>query len=160
MSFETISRAGTTSPEGIASVRVFGLTPVALALSLVFILVSVSIFAGAGLADLRAGWMAGEAFARGDSQLIYPPSQGIYTMRPPEEWLAALDAAGFEGAVYPFVYPPLWAWVAAQVTKVADFETVAVVVQLINATMIVAMLLLARRLAAPRVPQAIYLLAG
>lgn len=160
MSLETINPPMPASRRVIANGRIAGLTPASLVLAAMFILLIPLATASDGLADFRAGWMAGRAFAAGDFHLIYPQVQGLYTMRPPAEWVASLRAQGYGGVIYPFVYPPLWAWFAAQVTKVWSFGTISALAGLLNPAMVVAMLLMAQRFVAPNARQASYLLAG
>ncbi|WP_284162515.1 glycosyltransferase 87 family protein [Frigidibacter sp. SD6-1] len=117
-------------------------------------------FGGGASADFRAGWMAGRAFAEGRYDLIYPPHNGVYTMQPPIEWVAELKAEGYKGLVYPFVYPPLWAWVAAQFAKISDIGTLIRIASALNALMMVGTLALAHRLAAPRMSQTRFMLVG
>lgn len=160
MSLETINPPMPASRRVISNGRIAGLTPVSLVLAAAFILFLALTASGGRLADFRAGWVAGQAFAAGDFHLIYPQAQGLYTMRPPTEWVATLRAEGYEGVIYPFVYPPLWAWFAAQVTKVSSFGTISALAGLLNPAMVVAMLLMAQKFVAPKARQAPYLLAG
>ncbi|TCP41421.1 glycosyltransferase family 87 protein [Rhodovulum marinum] len=95
--------------------------------------------------DLLPLWLAGEAFAGGGP--VYAPADGLFRMLPPEGWTARAAALGHEGHVYPFVYPPLWAWVFGGLTRVTDFATVAAVAGALNTALLVAMPLLARRAA-------------
>lgn len=75
--------------------------------------------------DLRAVWLAGRFFETGDPGLIYRLSDGVFTMQPPDAWADRLRAEGVETSVFPFIYPPLWAWAAAALSRVADFDAVA-----------------------------------
>lgn len=123
-----------------------------------FVVFSPIVFDRAPSADLRALWLAGQMLAEGRPDLVYPADTGVFTMRPPPEWITWLEARGHSGEIFPFIYPPLWAWFAA-VTGVS-FAVMDSVAQVINPILIVAMLLLARRLAAPSMHPAGYLALG
>jgi len=97
--------------------------------------------------DLLPLWLAGQAFAEGARDAVYAPAEPIYRMLPPEGWTERARALGYEGFVYPFVYPPLWAWLFAGLTRVTDFATVAAAAGAMNTALLVAMPLLARRAA-------------
>lgn len=169
MNSETIDASGpapSASPTGAtraaapARAAILGLPVPAFLLGLLFVFAVTMLTAGANLADFRAGWIAGQAFAAGRFDLIYPPLEGHYTMRPPTAWPGWLAAEGFRGVVYPFVYPPLWAWAAAQVARFAAFPQVAAAAAVLNGTMVVAMLVMARNLVAPRLDLTLYLFVG
>jgi len=129
-----------------------------LLLAAAFVVFSQSLFAAAPSADLRALWLAGQMLAEGRPDLVYPAEIGVFTMRPPPEWLPWLAARGHSGEVFPYIYPPLWAWLAAR--SGLPFEALESAARLINPALLVAMLLLARRLAAPAMHPAGYLAPG
>ncbi len=129
-----------------------------LLLAAAFVVFSQSLFAAAPSADLRALWLAGQMLAEGRPDLVYPAEIGVFTMRPPPEWLPWLAARGHSGEVFPYIYPPLWAWLAAR--SGLPFEALESAARLINPMLLVAMLLLARRLAAPAMHPAGYLAPG
>ena len=96
-------------------------------------------------ADLLAVWTAGEFWQMGRTGEIYPPPGELFTMLPPAgwvEWLAVNE--GYEGAVYPFLYPPLWAVVMGTLAP-ADFAPVATVALWVNASLLAATVILAIR---------------
>ncbi|MCB1358889.1 MAG: DUF2029 domain-containing protein [Maritimibacter sp.] len=96
-------------------------------------------------ADLLAVWVAGEFWQMGRADEIYPPAQGLFTMLPPRGWIDWLAATqGYEDAVYPFLYPPLWAVVMGTVAP-ADFAPVAEASYWINAGLLAATVVLAIR---------------
>ncbi|MFN0116395.1 MAG: glycosyltransferase 87 family protein [Paracoccaceae bacterium] len=99
--------------------------------------------------DLSALWMAGRFLADGRPDLVYPADAGVFTMLPPPEWFAKNGADGRTGEVFPFLYPPLWAWAFAQLTKVATLPGVIAVAGTLNATMLALCPLLALRIARP-----------
>ncbi|MBN2906392.1 MAG: DUF2029 domain-containing protein [Rhodobacteraceae bacterium] len=95
--------------------------------------------------DLLPLWLAGEAFA--DGTPVYAPADSLYRMVPPDGWTERAIAAGYAGFVYPFVYPPLWAWVFAGLTRVTDFQTVAAVAGVLNPLLLLLTPVLAWRIA-------------
>ncbi|KAA9008214.1 glycosyltransferase family 87 protein [Histidinibacterium aquaticum] len=101
-------------------------------------------FAGDPSPDLMATWLAGYFFEQG---AVYPGSEGVFTMQPPDAWIAELDAAGHEGVVYPYVYPPLWAALASRVVGVLPFPLVEIVATLVNPLLLCGMVWLAARTA-------------
>lgn len=133
-------------------------------LAVVFVVLAAALampgFGTAGSLDFLALWMAGEAVANGTPALIYPPDTGVFTMTPPPEWLETLAARGHDDPVYPFIYPPLWAWLMAPVTQVTTFETATVLLRGALAALLAGTLLAARRLAAPDSPLLPWLAAG
>lgn len=121
-------------------------------------LVICAVYFGAGAsADLRAIWMAGRALAEGHPDLVYPTDSGYFTMLPPEDWLTRLTAEGYSGEVFPYLYPPLWAWLMSLIAGSVRFEVVQAVASVLNPLMMVGLILTAWRLAAPRLAAAQYL---
>jgi hypothetical protein len=99
--------------------------------------------------DLMASWMAGKHFAAGSFGEIYAPATGLFTMRPPASWQPFLIAAGYSHSVFPFVYPPLWAWLAALVTPDIGFRALVTVASLLNPALLIGTIFLALRGAVP-----------
>lgn len=95
--------------------------------------------------DLLPLWLAGQAFAEGAWGEIYAPVEPVYRMLPPDSWPERARAAGYEGFVYPFVYPPLWAWVFGLLGRATDFQTLAAAASAINPALLLATCVLARR---------------
>lgn len=111
-------------------------------------------------ADLRALWMAAEALADGRPELVYARDAGPFTMLPPPEWVAVLKAEGVHGQVFPYLYPPLWARLTSWLTPWIGFDDFLSAARLVNVALVLGMLALARRLAAPGVSLAVYWLIG
>lgn len=97
--------------------------------------------------DLMALWLAAKAVAAGDPGSVYPPLSPLFEMRPPLAWFEQARDLGRPGEVYPYLYPPLWAWILAPVTRWLDFGTVAAGVFLLNGLMLLTAPLVALRLA-------------
>ncbi|GAA0298340.1 glycosyltransferase family 87 protein [Rhodovulum strictum] len=95
--------------------------------------------------DLLPLWLAGQAFADGAPGEVYAPVEPVFRMLPPDGWAERARAAGYEGFVYPFVYPPLWAWVFGLIGQVADFQAIAALASLVNPALLLATCLLAWR---------------
>ncbi len=108
-------------------------------------------------ADFQAVWLAGRFLAEGRPDLIYPHDTSVFTMSPPQEWVDRLSAEHYSGGIYPFIYPPIWAWLAAVATRVMTFDTLINCVAVINPVLMLIMLMAARRLAAPKMRLSIYL---
>ena len=97
-------------------------------------------------ADLRAVWNAATMLAEGRPDLVYR-SEDVFTMTPPEGWLARAIAEGAETPVYPYLYPPLWAALLAPLTRWASFAQVSGVFAALNPILLALTLELARRAA-------------
>jgi len=129
-------------------------------LVVLFVALSGLVFRDSISADFRALWLAGQWLAEGRPDLVYPVDPTVFTMLPPPEWIDRLEAEGFSGQVYPYIYPPIWAWLAARATQVMSYDTLLTVIAFLNPVMIVAMLLAARRLAAPTMRASVFLGVG
>jgi hypothetical protein len=119
------------------------------------------VYAGSSVsADFKALWLAGSYLAEGRPDLVYPHDIGPFTMLPPPEWIDDLAREGYADDVFPYLYPPLWAWVAGRIAAIADYDTILAIVRPANILMVLAMLALARRRAAPGMPLSLYWLVG
>lgn len=109
--------------------------------------------------DFRAVWLAGEFFGDGmEVTQIYSGSEGFFTMEPPRAWIDQTLETGLDMAVYPFIYPPLWAWMSAKVVSLTSFAQAVPVVTGLNLLMLLAMPLLARRILGPTMSGTLYAL--
>ncbi len=109
-------------------------------------------------ADLRAVWLAGAFYDAGTPGMIYAGSDGIFTMKPPLHWIEQVQAEGVETPVYPFIYPPLWAWVSAQVVSLTTFGDAVFVATGVNLLLLASMPYLAYRIARPGMSMTTFLL--
>ena len=123
-------------------------------------LVSAWRHSGSTSPDLLASWMAGLNFARGQFDQIYFGSENVFTMRPPDSWIIELQANGHEDGIYPFIYPPLWAWVTAKLSAVTSFSTLVFIGNLVNPLLIAGSILLAGRMAAGSLRPSAFLMIG
>lgn len=110
--------------------------------------------------DLRALWMAGQFFASGDFAAVYAGSEGVFSMAPPNAWVGALQADGVSAPVYPFVYPPLWAWAVSSLTLLTTFDEFARIMGVLNPCLIILSALLAMRIAQPQMSRPLFLTIG
>ena len=129
-------------------------TSLRLALCAAFVLAACLLYAGGAGSDLLAVRLAGEAFAEGAP--LYPGDVGAFTMLPPDGWAERAAAIGHEGATFPFLYPPLWAWAAGPLTTL-PFETLRAAALPVNAALLAAAVALAARLAARRLSRTTFL---
>ncbi len=111
-----------------------------------------------GSPDLEATWIAAAFFAAGDHGNVYPPAGPVFTMTPPEAWLPLLDAPGEAREMFPYIYPPLWAALIAEVLPYAPFSSAEPVATALNALLLVAIPVLAWRAARSPIPLAIWLM--
>ena len=125
-----------------------------------FVLTSVTYGRHQASPDLLATWMAADAFARGAWDAIYAGSDGLFTMRPPEAWVAPLRAAGHDAAIYPYVYPPLWAWLVSGLTHVTDYAAFRTVASVVNPLLLAGTVWLAARAAGDGVRRLTFVLTG
>ncbi len=84
--------------------------------------------------DLMALYMAGHFVAQGTPDLIYDAPTHFFGREQAATWQAALVTLGAQGEqVFPFVYPPLWAYLMAPVSTLftpTQFIAVAQVAQI------------------------------
>lgn len=106
--------------------------------------------------DLLPLWLAGQAF--GEGAQFYADVDPIYMMAPPENWAATAREIGFDGALYPFVYPPLWAWLLSFVEAMTSFEVFEWSMTILNPIMLVATCVCAWQLTERPLPLTYYLL--
>lgn len=107
--------------------------------------------------DFNAIWMAGKSFAAGQFDQIYPVTDGVFALQSPESWNAQLVAEGAAGAIYPFIYPPLWAWVAQVLPATTTLQTAVSVFFLINTFALMVLAWLAWRMAGRALPLSLYI---
>ncbi|MBT0958184.1 DUF2029 domain-containing protein [Alphaproteobacteria bacterium KMM 3653] len=117
-------------------------------------------FAGTPSTDLMASWLAGHYFALGQFDQIYPHDTTVFTMLPPPAWWPDLQAKGFEGAIFPFIYPPLWAAIAAKLQAVMSFEVAQIIANNLNPLLMGLMVMLAGSMSRGRMPLACFTALG
>lgn len=122
----------------------------------VFTLAMMLKFAARPSADMLGVWMAGKAMAAHLPGAVYPADGQVFTLLPPQAWAAWMRAEGRSGAVYPFIYPPLWAWAMGKLTAVMTFGGLDRVLSVAFPVMQGLCLVIAHRLAAPRMHQTLF----
>ncbi len=99
--------------------------------------------------DLMASWLAGVFLAEGRPDQVYAPLEEWFRMYPPGAWRPYMaEHYGYEGAIYPFLYPPLWARLGALLAEV-NFWRVAAVALAVNTGLLLATVWLAWRACRP-----------
>lgn len=107
--------------------------------------------------DFNAVWMAGKSFSAGQFDQIYPVTDGVFALQSPPEWNAQLAADGAVGPIYPFIYPPLWAWAAQALPATTTLQTAVAIVFVLNTAALIAMAWLAWRMTGRNIPLSLYL---
>lgn len=98
-------------------------------------LIANTLFGSARSSDLLATWIAGQMFITEQFSQIYVTSEPVFTMTPPESWPAFMrNYSNYDDAIFPYLYPPLWAWAASLLGDIS-FEAIGRVATLINATL-------------------------
>ena len=106
--------------------------------------------------DLMATWLAGHFLNVGRPDQVYPLLTDFFIMHPPSEWRAYMaEAYGYEGPMFPFLYPPLWAKVAELASDV-NFWMIAAVALALNAGLLMASTWLAYRASRSGLHPALY----
>ena len=161
MTDATFSSALNTAPAPLPGDRATAWPVLRLVLVIgTFAIVCYLLFSGAGSADLSAVWLAGGQIAAGHPELVYPPDTTVFTMLPPPEWTPMARAEGMEGDIFPYIYPPIWAQLAAYLHGVTDRAGVMAAASLLNPVLMAMCLVLAHRIAAPRMGAAAWTAAG
>ncbi|NNE88425.1 MAG: DUF2029 domain-containing protein [Silicimonas sp.] len=108
-------------------------------------------------ADLRSMWLAGSFFSDVDIGTVYRPSEQLFSMQPPDAWIDSVLAEGIKTPVYPFIYPPLWAWLMSFVTPLTTMSEFGRIMGIINPCLVILSALLAMRITAPMIPRPVFL---
>lgn len=96
-------------------------------------------------ADLMATWLAGHFLTAGQPEQVYPALTEVFLMYPPSEWRAFMaEEYQYEGPIFPFIYPPIWAKLG-QFMAEFNFWRVTAVALVINCALLMATPMLAYR---------------
>lgn len=118
-----------------------------------FTVLSMNIYAAVASPDFLASWLAGKAWVAGETQNIYPPLEhGLFDLIAPRAWYEALTVGTETEEVFPFIYPPIWAVLFGELTKVTNYETLRTIAALINPVLLSFCILLAGRVCERRFP--------
>ncbi len=107
--------------------------------------------------DLHAIHWAGRFFDFGAAG-IYAGSEGTFFMRPPDLWVEVAIEKNANRAIYPFIYPPIWAWISAQAGEYFSFDQMSGVFAWINPVLVCGCWFLAIRIAGGSGSVGIYLM--
>ncbi|MEO9826762.1 MAG: glycosyltransferase family 87 protein [Paracoccaceae bacterium] len=110
--------------------------------------------------DLRAVWLAGKYYPSDDLGSVYRLYDGVFSMAPPDVWIADIQTQGIETPVYPFIYPPLWAWAMSWIVPLTTMDAFGQVMALVNPCLMFLCAFLALRIAAPKLSPLLYLAIG
>lgn len=123
-----------------------------------FVVFSLSIVGTGTSEDLRATWLAGHFFATGELNQIYSPDTKLFTMKPAESWVQFEATNGYEGNLYPYIYPPLWAALMGWLVPLTSFESLVSIASVVNHILLAWMGYLAWRASGSRLSKESYLL--
>lgn len=121
---------------------------------------SIVMFGQTNSPDFQATWIAGEFYHAGQFADIYPNDGTFFTSRPPATWVPHMQEQGYMGNIFPFIYPPIWAALAAEITQLMQYETLLGVMHVLNPLFVAGMVFLAWRAAAPTLSAPVYTLLG
>ncbi|MEE9387680.1 MAG: glycosyltransferase 87 family protein [Paracoccaceae bacterium] len=107
--------------------------------------------------DLMATWLAGQFLTAGQPDQVYPAVTDTFLMYPPSEWRDFMAREyQYEGAIYPFIYPPIWAKLGQFIAEV-NFWRVAAVALMVNCILLIATPYLAYRATRSQLNPAIFM---
>ncbi|MEM8631243.1 MAG: glycosyltransferase 87 family protein [Pseudomonadota bacterium] len=135
-------------------------TQLALIVCLAFLVLSYPAFRSLTSPDLLAPWLAAEWFQNGQLGDVYPSQQALFDVRAPQSWQEAMAERGYDGILFPYIYPPLWAAMLAPITAMGNYPAFHSIVLAVHHLCVLGMLFLAWRTAAPAMPLTLYLLLG
>jgi hypothetical protein len=131
-----------------------------LALLILAAIAAFTLFSTSRSTDLMATWIAGHYYATGDLGQIYPLDRSEFTMRPPPKWAQYVQGTSRAGElIFPFLYPPIWAWAGALFADI-PFATIAPVATALNAAMLSGTIWLAYRTLNTQMPLTQFALIG
>jgi len=122
----------------------------ALALSAIVIATSFLVFHNVPSSDLMAGYLAGVQFQAGNLDQIYTAGSTAFNLTVPDTWPGVAAHYGLgDLKLYPFIYPPLWAAVAAPITRILSPQTVFAIAGFLNPLMLILSSYLAWKIVRP-----------
>ena len=116
--------------------------------------------AGSRNADLMASWIAGHFLHAGLSDQIYPGYTEAFSLHPHPTWHAFVEATDYQGPIFPFIYPPIWAWLMGHIGTIEAFQLFASFALFANIGMLAATLWLAMRVSGQGMPPVAYVALG
>ncbi|RPE66389.1 uncharacterized protein DUF2029 [Pacificibacter maritimus] len=126
----------------------------------VMAILSYTSYAGEPAPDLYASWLAGLAWANGTVGDIYPQNTGVFDLLAPAAWYEQLRGTDYSDALYPFIYPPIWAVLTGALTKITTYSTFSAIASFVNPIILSLCVLLAGRIVGLKQVNVILLVAG
>jgi len=117
-------------------------------------------YRGTSSPDLMATWLAGHFYGLGQFDQVYPSDLSFYTMNAPSGWWPYLQSLGYSDSVFPFIYPPIWAAMMAQIARLISFDQLQFAVQIVNPVLLGLTIVLAARIIRTRIPAWAFLAIG
>jgi len=111
-------------------------------------------------ADLIAAWIAGQHLSLGLNDQIYPGYAGVFTLHPHPNWPAFAEAERYRGPVFPFIYPPIWAWAMSHIETIEGFRAFARTALVANSAMLMGTVWLAMRATGAGLMPVLYVAGG
>ena len=115
-----------------------------------FLIIAPQVYFQGSLGDLLAVWLAASSYQDGLAHIVYPNPDHLFTVTAPAEWVQAAQDLGYEGPIYPYVYPPLVAAGIAPLTEAIDYSSFVLGAGIANAALLAGMVLLAASISTPR----------
>jgi len=115
---------------------------------------------GSRSADLMASWIAGHFLHAGLLDHVYPGYTEAFTPYPHPAWPAFLEDTAYRGPVFPFIYPPIWAWAMGHIGTFEGFKSFTSLFLVVNISMLAATLWMAMRIYGPGMPPVAYMALG
>ena len=111
-------------------------------------------------ADLLALYAASLFHASGEASLVYPADTEVFTMLPPAAWYPAMQEIGYEGELYPYLYPPLWVALFGTFVDALSLDALILTARIVNHALLVLSIWLAWRIAGRPLPLSVFLAVG
>lgn len=113
---------------------------------------------GAHNADLMASWIAGQYLHAGLADHVYPGYTEAFTLHPHPAWPGLLAETAYRGPVFPFIYPPGWAWAMGHLPDIEAFWVFAFAALLVNTALLAGTIWLAMRIMGAGMPPVLFVL--
>lgn len=126
------------------------------AVLLIFVTLLFLLYWDSHSADLMASWVAGHFLHTGQPEAVYAAGASAFSLQPHPSWAPLLDETAYKGPLYPYIYPPLWAWLVGHLPSLDDFWLFMVLMTLANAVLLAAIVRLAVAAARPKTAPSIW----
>ncbi|MFT4716128.1 MAG: alpha-1,2-mannosyltransferase [Paracoccaceae bacterium] len=123
--------------------------------------ISISVFANSPSADLMAVYLAGQQYAAGNFDQIYPASADTFNLAVPASWRQLAVAHGLgDMQLFPYIYPPLWAALAGKLAGLAHPSTIFAISHFVNPVLLFGTIFLSWRAFRPTSSLPLWMLIG